>query len=139
MTHTRLSVFYSILLAIAASAGALFAIGPVGFTAQTPDGPFFCAKLQSSGSDDDAMMLLYLFFAVPAFIRLIRMRNLVGRVEIVCYLAAVGLALTALWLAQLDCAEPLFTAFVLRSPALLTAIAAAALSIPLFLRLLRFS
>ena len=96
---------------------------------QMAQGPFYCRDLISSGSDDTAMISAFCLFVPPLGMRLLRFGKPVGFAEFLLLICCQFLALAALALASLDCAEILYTALRLPDPLL----AAALLCLPLSL------
>lgn len=66
------NLLYLALLGWVTTVGAAFDALSRGLTARTAEGPFFCAELQSSGGDDDAMIFAFVIFAVPLAVRIVR-------------------------------------------------------------------
>lgn len=98
--------------------------GAYGSGAGSAAGPFYCHQLLSAGGDDDGMITAFSLFLWPLAWRLLRWRAAVGAAERALFWLCTGLVAIALWLASLDCAAILYTAFVLPDPWLATALLA---------------
>lgn len=121
------STIYFLCLGVMIMVGYSFEADPLGFAARGPDGPFSCKALLSSGGDDDAMVVAFVLFAVPFAIRSFQLRTVPKTLEI-CVFVGVLLAVTgALTLASFDCAEVIYTAFIV--PNLMLAVAVIAMPV----------
>jgi hypothetical protein len=83
-----------------------------GLAAPTGQGPFYCNWLMSSGGGDSAMVTTFAVFLVPLLFRLARILRPPSGIELAVYVASFLLVCLALFLASLDCAHILYTAFV---------------------------
>ncbi len=109
--YTILSIAYITLLAAVAYIGQHWEVLSPGFTSPTDNGPSFCKELFSSGSDDDAMMGAFMLFVLPLALRLFRLLRPVAKYEVWLFYICVSLAIFSLMLANLDCADIIYTAF----------------------------
>ncbi|MFC6759351.1 hypothetical protein ACFQFQ_07365 [Sulfitobacter porphyrae] len=82
-----------------------------GLAARTPDGPSYCNELLSSGGDDSAMVSAFSLFFIPLIVRLYRFVHEISAVEVWLFVGAIVVSVLALFLATLDCAQVLYTAF----------------------------
>ncbi len=112
------NIVYLALLGWVTTVGAAFDTLSRGLAARTAEGPFFCAQLQSSGGDDDAMIFAFVIFAVPLAVRIIRTGRAFAGYELALVWGCAGVGGVALWLASLECAEVFYTAFAVPDPAL---------------------
>ncbi|MEQ5872193.1 hypothetical protein J4E08_20195 [Sagittula sp. NFXS13] len=107
-----------------------------GAAARTLDGPYFCNELQSSGSDDTAVIgFAFIFFSLPLLIRLLRFSKGVSKFEIGVLGVSTIVAVGALLLASLDCAEIFYTAFGVPDPHLAAALLVLPTSLALLIRM----
>jgi len=128
MKHRLLCLTYLGSLMAMSVVGLGYAVLSRGLAAPTPQGPFFCRELLSSGSDDDLMVGAFTLFAIPLLYRIARWNRDVSVRETIVFgicLATTGLAL---WLASLDCASLVYTAFWVPDLFLATAILALPIS-----------
>ncbi|WP_157946833.1 hypothetical protein [Thalassobius sp. I31.1] len=93
-----------------------------GFAANSSTGAVFCRELLSSGSDDSAMVLMFMIMILPFIFRLARFRYPPKAVETSVFAVCVLLVIGALYLASLDCAQVFYTAFVVPDFMLLAAL-----------------
>ncbi|MEC7964694.1 MAG: hypothetical protein VX083_14515 [Pseudomonadota bacterium] len=131
------STIYLLCLGEMIMVGYSFGFGPLEFAARGPDGPFSCQALLSSGGDDDAMVLAFVLFAVPFAMRSFQFRTAPRALEICVFVGVLLIVTGALTLASFDCAEVLYTAFVVPNLMLAVAIMAMPVSGALLLYLKR--
>ena len=112
------NLLYLALLGWVTTVGAAFDALSRGLTARTTEWPFLCAELQSSGGDDDAMIFVFVIFAVPLAVRIIRTGRAFAGYELALVWGCAGVGGVALWLASLECAEVFYTAFAVPDSAL---------------------
>ena len=86
-----------------------------------------CRDLVSSGGGEDVMIFFSLLL-IPALLRVFRPRRGFSRSEALTLSITSALVLAALWLASLDCADIVHTAFERPDPALALALIALPLS-----------
>jgi hypothetical protein len=122
--HRALAISYVLCLFVQVYVGFVWPGGGPGFAAPTADGPLFCADLVSSGGDDDAMMIAFLLMLLSAAVRILRWGQSANRIELAVFWLSVALIVATLWLASLDCANVLYTAFTLGHPLLLAGLVA---------------
>ncbi|WP_300896320.1 hypothetical protein [Roseovarius sp.] len=106
-----------------------------GLAERSSNGPFFCKQLMSSGSDDDALLMAFVLFMVPLTIRTLRARRRIAIFEMAVFSLCAFVSCFALWLASLDCASILYTAFFVPDPALAGALVALVLSTAMLISL----
>lgn len=106
-----------------------------GLAGRSSNGPFFCKQLMSSGSDDDALLMAFVLFMVPLTIRTLRARCRIAIFEMAVFSLCAFVSCLALWLASLDCASILYTAFFVPDPALAGALVALVLSTAMLISL----
>lgn len=126
MTRARLSLCYSALPAVPMASAWLYlsSDAPVFI----PEGGFPCRELQSSGGDDDSLILLLAVFVLPLLWRLLRPTRRPSNPEIVALAFALQAALLMLWLARLDCASLLASFHPSQAPLLSLSLFSMALS-----------
>lgn len=107
----RNRLIYTFLLAVLSFIGLSYETLSRGLAARTPDGPFYCDELLSSGGDDSAMVFAFALFFMPLIVRLYRFVREISVVEVWLYLGALAVSVLALFLATLDCAQIFYTAF----------------------------
>ena len=107
----RSRLIYSLLLTMLSFIGVSYDNLSRGLAARTPDGPFYCNEMLSSGGDDSAMVFAFSLFFIPLIVRLWRFGHEVSAVEVWLYVGALAMSVFALFVATLDCAEILYTAF----------------------------
>ncbi len=106
-----------------------------GLALSVSGGAFFCRELLSAGSDDDAMILVFSLFSLPLLLRVFWSRRKVTPFEIIVLLCCVAAAVVSLWVASLDCADVVFTAFVLPDRLLASALMALPVSVAMLIAL----
>lgn len=106
-----MKLIYVICVGVVGFVGVMYDRLSHGLAAQVNGGTFYCNELLSGGGEDSAMIFLFSAFLLPFTVRLMRWRHALGWVELTLYWAAFGLALLGVVLAQLDCAQVLYTAF----------------------------
>ena len=94
-----------------------------GLAAPAGDHPFYCHDLMSSGSDDDSMLLLFAVFIAPCALRALRLTAQVSKYEIAPFLLAAVMSVIGTTMANLDCADVLYTAFIVPDIPLAAALA----------------
>jgi hypothetical protein len=107
----RSRLIYSLLLTVLSFIGISYDNLSRGLAARTPDGPFYCNGLLSSGGDDSAMVFAFSLFFIPLIVRLYRFVHEISAVEVWLFVGALVVSVLALILATLDCAQVLYTAF----------------------------
>ena len=90
-----------------------------GFASDVNGSVFYCRELQTSGSDDDAIMISLLLLVVPLLIRLFNVLNKVKYWEAVVFVlfSAISLAIVII---GLECGEFFFTAIEVPDMTLIT-------------------
>jgi hypothetical protein len=126
---------YLFLLALMCALGLTYGSYSGGAASYTPDGPFFCNELQSSGGEDTLIIgFAFILFGLPLLVGLLRFFKTVSNFEVGFFCLSALAAIIALGLASLDCAQIFYTAFGIPDPYL----AAALVSLPVsFLVLVR--
>ena len=123
---------YLLLLALMCAFGLTYGSYSGGAASYTPDGPFFCNELLSSGGEDTLIIgFAFILFGLPLLVRLLRFYKTVSKFEVGVYCFSALAAIIALGLASLDCAQIVYTAFGI--PDLYLAAALISLPISLFL------
>ena len=117
---TVLNLLYLASLATISVVGLMWNTVSHGFHAS--GGEFLCRELKSSGGDDDAMVVMFITLIIPMIIRLMRIKKPYARMELLVLLLCLGLSVFGLWLAALDCADILDTAFAVPDYALQAAL-----------------
>lgn len=117
---TVLNLLYLASLAAISAVGLMWNTVSHGFHAT--GGEFLCRELKSSGSDDDAMVVMFITLLFPIIIRLIRFKKSYAHMELLVLLLCLGLSVLGLWLAALDCADIWDTAFAVPDYALQAAL-----------------
>ena len=106
-----------------------------GLANSSSDGPFFCRTLESSGGDDDAVVFVFVLFALPFLARLCRLKHKAGKSEIILFSSCILLVCVALTLGSIDCASIIYTAFIVPDIMLAVALLAMPLCAWLLVRL----
>ncbi len=79
------------------------------------------------------MIVVFFLMALPAVLRLVRFVREPSNIEICIFAVAVFLAALSQLVASLDCAQPLYTAFIVREPGLVVLFSALVVSIALMI------
>lgn len=108
MTHKAIYMFFLVVLS---TVGITYENVSAGLAAKSVNGPFYCSNLKSSGSDDTAMLFVFSLFLIPLAARFIRLHRDISFAEVVVFYVVMALSIAGLFLASLDCAEILYTAF----------------------------
>ena len=106
-----------------------------GLANSSSDGPFFCRTLVSSGGDVDAVVFVFVLFALPFLARLCRLKHKAGKSEIILFSSCILLVCVALTLGSIDCASIIYTAFIVPDIMLAVALLAMPLCAWLLVRL----
>ena len=107
-----------------------------GAAARTPNEPFFCNELQSSGGDDTAVIgFAFILFTLSLLIRLFWFFKSVSKFEVGVHVATVVASVCVLLLASLDCAQIFYTAFGVPDPHLAVALLSLPISLALIVRM----
>ena len=107
-----LSLLYVALLAFTVLASYDFATDGQGFAAPVMGQAFYCANLQSSGSDDQVSTIVFLLCLLPILFRLMRFWKSPSNLEVI-FALGLHLILYASLLLMVECGDVLYTAFAI--------------------------
>lgn len=131
-----LRMAYLFLVALMFAIGLVYTPYSDGAAAFTPDGPFFCTKLRSSGEDDTVIVALaFMLFGLPLLVRLLRFLKDVSSIEAGIYYVTAVVAILFLYLASVDCAQIFYTAFAVPDPLLAVALTSLPASLIILIRM----
>lgn len=118
MSRLSLTVIYFACLAFIVLVGLGYEALSPGLAARSGDGVFYCRELMSSGGGDDVMVVAFVLLLIPLILRAFRINRGVAAYEVVALCTCVTLVAFNLGVASLDCAEILYTAFIVPDPLL---------------------
>lgn len=104
-------LIYMFLLVVLTTVGIAYENFTLGLAAKSADGPFYCNTLMSGGSDDTVMIFVLSLFSIPLAARIIRLYREISIAKVAVFYIVMALSVAELFIASLDCAEILYTAF----------------------------